>query len=128
MSPSAIKAIIVCTTCIITPHTNQNPHSQTQDKLILPSVHAEQLRLKHDHEELKDRVTKAEQKDRVASRACQDQVAKLGSGQQKLQQDTAAMAEALADLIRRKSPSVLWQVSHEAVSLCRLYSGSCIWM
>ena len=62
------------------------------------------------------------------SLSCQDQVAKLGLGQQKLQQDIAAMAEALADVIRRKSPSVLWQVSHEAVSLCRLYSGSCTWV
>ncbi|KAL0025767.1 hypothetical protein WJX77_010221 [Trebouxia sp. C0004] len=84
----------------------------------------EQLRLKYDHNELKDRVAEAEQKvqdnlsgqhqDRAAFRTLQSQVAKLEFGEQRLQQQIAGMAEALEDMIRRKSPSVLWQLSHEA--------------
>lgn len=93
---------------------------------------AEQLRLKYDHKELKDRVAEAEQKvqdnlsgqreDRAAFRTLQSRVGKLELGEQRLQQQTAGMAEALEDMIRRKSPSVLWQLSQEAVraplSLC----------
>ncbi len=88
---------------------------------------AEQLRLKYDHNELKGRVAEAEQKvqdnlsgqhqDRAAFRTLQSQVAKLEFGEQRLQQQTAGMAEALEDMIRRKSPSVLWQMSQEAVRL-----------
>lgn len=88
---------------------------------------AEQLRLKYDHNELKDRVAEAEQKvqdnlsgqhqDRAAFKTLQGQVGKLEAGDQRLQQQTAGMAEALEDVIRRKSPSVLWQLSQEAVSL-----------
>ncbi len=55
--------------------------------------------------------------DRAAFRTLQSQVAKLEFGEQRLQQQTAGMAEALEDMIRRKSPSVLWQLSQEAVSL-----------
>ncbi len=88
---------------------------------------AEQLRLKYDHKELKGRVAEAGQKaqdilsgqhqDRAALKMLQSQVAKLEFGEQRLQQQTAGMAEALEDMIRRKSPSVLWQMSQEAVRL-----------
>ncbi len=97
----------------------------------IPHLHgclsAEQLRLKYDYNELKGRVAEAEQKvqdnlsgqhqDRAALKTLQSQVAKLEFGEQRLQQQTAGMAEALEDMIRRKSPSVLWQMSQEAVSL-----------
>ena len=97
---------------------------------------AEQLRLKYDHKELKDRVAEAEQKvqdnlsgqhqDRAALKTLQSQVAKLDFGEQRLQQQTAGMAEALEDMIRRKSPSVLWQMSQEAVRLpLRLFNKKC---
>ncbi|DBA72799.1 TPA: hypothetical protein ACH3X2_010188 [Trebouxia sp. C0005] len=114
-------------------HDMQQVHVKTEEldrhinKMLTKMVefaNQEQLRLKYDHNELKDRVAEAEQKvqdnlsgqhqDRAAFKTLQGQVGKLEAGDQRLQQQTAGMAEALEDVIRRKSPSVLWQLSQEA--------------
>ncbi|KAL0054269.1 hypothetical protein WJX82_006404 [Trebouxia sp. C0006] len=114
-------------------HDMQQVHVKTEEldrhinKMLTKMIefaNQEQLRLKYDYNELKGRVAEAEQKvqdnlsgqhqDRAALKTLQSQVAKLEFGEQRLQQQTAGMAEALEDMIRRKSPSVLWQMSQEA--------------